>query len=60
MKEDLITDERIMKKYKVTFEDVFEAHTEEGAYDEVIKYCYDVGFTADVTAFNFEEIKEDE
>ena len=47
-------------KFKVTFEDVIEAETEERAYDEMIKYCYEIGSNADVTAFNFEEIKEDE
>ena len=45
-------------KFKVTFEDVIEAETEEQAYDEMIKYCHEIGYTADVTAFNFEEIKE--
>ena len=45
-------------KFKVTFEDVIEAETEEDAYDEMIKYCYEIGFNADVTAFNFEEIKQ--
>tara|TARA_Y100000033_G_scaffold13450_1_gene12440 strand:- start:566 stop:712 length:147 start_codon:yes stop_codon:yes gene_type:complete len=47
-------------KFKVTFEDVIEAETEEQAYDEMIKYCFDVHNNEDVTAFNFEEVKEDE
>ena len=46
-------------KFKVTFEDVIEAETEEDAYDEMIKYCYDVHNNEDVTAFNFEEVKEE-
>jgi len=46
-------------KFKVTFEDVIEAETEEDAYDEMIKYCYEIGFNADVTAFNFEEVKDE-
>ena len=45
-------------KFKVTFEDVIEAETEEQAYDEMIKYCFDVHSNEDVTAFNFEEINE--
>ena len=47
-------------KFKVTFEDVIEAETEEDAYDEMIKYCFDIHNNEDVTAFNFEEVKEDE
>tara|TARA_B100000085_G_scaffold196401_1_gene180126 strand:+ start:159 stop:305 length:147 start_codon:yes stop_codon:yes gene_type:complete len=46
-------------KFKVTFEDVIEAETEEQAYDEMIKYCHEIGYTADVTAFNFEEVKDE-
>ena len=46
-------------KFKVTFEDVIEAETEERAYDEMIKYCFDVHNNEDVTAFNFEEVKEE-
>tara|TARA_R100001509_G_scaffold158548_1_gene123845 strand:+ start:1253 stop:1390 length:138 start_codon:yes stop_codon:yes gene_type:complete len=42
-------------KFKVTFEDVFEAETEEEAYDQLIKYCFDIYNNQDVTAFNFEE-----
>ena len=42
-------------KYKVTFEDVIEAETKEQAYDEMVKYCYEVGFNRDVTAFKFHE-----
>ena len=45
-------------KFKVTFEDVIEAETEEDAYDEIRKYCYHASFFSDVTAFNFEEINE--
>ena len=47
-----------MKKFRVTFQDVIEAETEEQAYDEMIKYCFDVHNNEDVTAFNFEEINE--
>jgi hypothetical protein len=43
-------------KYKVTFEDVIEAETKEQAYDEMVKYCYEVGFNRDVTAFKFKEV----
>jgi|TARA_B100000073_G_scaffold325453_1_gene309246 hypothetical protein len=46
-------------KFKVTFEDVIEAETEEDAYAEMIKYCHDIVYTADVSVFNFEEIKDE-
>ncbi len=43
-------------KFKVTFEDVIEAETKEQAYDEMIKYCFDVHNNEDVTAFKFKEV----
>ena len=49
-----------MKKYKVTFTDVFEAEAEEDCYEQLFEYLRSVLYYEDVTAFNFEEIKEDE
>ena len=46
-------------KFKVTFEDVIEAETKEQAYDEMVKYCYEIGFNRDVSAFEFEEVTSD-
>jgi len=45
-------------KYKITFEDIIEADSEEEAYDKMVEYCGDVYETEDVTAFNFEELRE--
>lgn len=49
-----------MKKFKVTFEDVFGMYeTEEQAYDALLEYLNDCVKFEDVTAFNFEEINEE-
>ena len=49
-----------MKKFKVTFLDVIEAETEVDAYDEIIEMSRDVANNGDVTAFQFEELKEED
>lgn len=49
-----------MKKYKVTFVDEIEAENEEDAYHRLIVYLQDVVQYEDVTAFEFEEIKEND
>jgi ATP-dependent Zn protease len=41
-------------KYKVTFEDVIEADTEEQAYQHILAYLEECVRYDDVTAFNFE------
>tara|TARA_B100000809_G_C14699786_1_gene373707 strand:- start:29 stop:217 length:189 start_codon:yes stop_codon:yes gene_type:complete len=48
-------DERIMKKFKVTFTDVFEAETEEDCHEQLFEYLRSVLHFEDVTAFGFEE-----
>jgi|TARA_R110002124_G_scaffold144975_1_gene310148 hypothetical protein len=45
-------------KIKVTFEDIIEVEDEEQAYDLMIEYCHEIAKNEDVTAFNFEEVKE--
>jgi hypothetical protein len=45
-------------KIKVTFEDIIEVKDEEQAYDLMIEYCHEIAKNEDVTAFNFEEVKE--
>jgi hypothetical protein len=47
-------------KFKVTFSDVIEAETEEGACDEIIQMSAYVANNRDVTAFHFEELKEED
>ena len=52
-------------KFKVTFEDEFEAESEEGAWQQLRDYleslCDTIGhLPIDIEAFEFEEIKEDE
>jgi hypothetical protein len=49
-----------MKKFKVTFRDEIEAESEEEVYKNIRDYCAMVYNSGDVTAFKFEEIKEDE
>jgi hypothetical protein len=49
-----------MKKYKVTFIDITEAENEEDAYARLIEYLRGVVRYEDVTAFDFEEVKEEE
>ena len=48
-----------MKKFKVTFIDYIEAESEEEAYKNILNFCAMVYNSSDVTAFKFEEIKED-
>ena len=47
-------------KFKVTFRDVIEAETEEDAYGEIVEMSRDVADSGDVTAFQFEELKEED
>ena len=47
-----------MKKYKITFVDETEAENEEEAYAALIEYLRGVVRYEDVTAFEFEEVKE--
>ena len=52
-------------KFKVTFEDVIEAESEEGAEQQLRAYleslCDTIGhLPIDIEAFEFEEVKEDE
>ena len=49
-----------MKKFKVTFRDEIEAESEEEAYKNILNFCAMVYNSSDVTAFKFEEIKEDD
>ena len=44
-----------MKKFKVTFTDVFEAEAEEDCYEQLLEYLRGVVHFEDVTAFEFEE-----
>ena len=48
-----------MKKFKVTFRDEIEAESEEQAYKNIRDFCAMVYNSSDVTAFKFEEVKED-
>jgi hypothetical protein len=48
-------------RFKVSFNDIFEnCESEEQAYDALLEYLSDVVRFEDVTAFNFELIKESE
>ena len=47
-----------MKKYKITFVDETEAENEEEAYAALVEYLRGVVRYEDVTAFEFEEVKE--
>ena len=49
-----------MKKFKVTFRDEIEAESEEQAYKNIRDFCAMVYNSSDVTAFKFEEVKEDD
>lgn len=49
-----------MKKYRVTFKDVFEVENEDEAYDVLLDYLAEIVRYGDVTAFDFKEIKESE
>jgi hypothetical protein len=44
-----------MKKYEVTFRDIFKANTEEEVYDKLLIYLRDCIINQDVTAFQFYE-----
>jgi len=46
-----------MKKFNVTFEDVFEAESEEDCYEILLDYLNDCVNYEDVTAFEFNEAK---
>ena len=45
---------------KVTFKDVFYVESEEHAYEALLEYLANCITHGDVTAFNFEEMKEGE
>jgi len=48
-----------MKKFKVTFTDIIEGvENEEEAYDILLDYLDECAENGDVTAFDFEEVKE--
>lgn len=47
-----------VKKFLVTFKDVFEARSEEECYTILIKYLQDCVTFQDVVAFDFEELTE--
>jgi len=49
-----------MKKFQVTFTDIIEAETEEEAYEQIIKYCFEVADSGDVTAFEFLNVEGEE
>ena len=46
-----------MKKFRITFEDVFTAEDEEQAYEHLLDYLHEVVRVEDVTAFEFKEEK---
>lgn len=47
-----------LKRYNVTFQDFFDADTEEEAYDRLIEYLRDVVEYRDVIAFDFTEVEK--
>ena len=47
-----------MKKFNVTFEDVFAAESEEDCYKELLIFLGDCVRHDDVTAFEFKEVKD--
>lgn len=49
-----------MKRYKVTFKDIFEVESEDEAYDVLLDYLAEIVRYEDVTAFDFKEIQESE
>lgn len=49
-----------MKKFKITFTDYAYAKSEEDAYKILVNYLQDCGKFEDVSAFNFEEVEEEE
>ncbi len=46
-----------MKKYKVTFHDIFEAESEADCFAQLIQGMWDVVYHDDVTAFEIEEVE---
>ena len=46
-----------MKKYKVTFHDIFLAHDEKDCFAQLIQGMWDVVYHDDVTAFEIEEVE---
>jgi len=46
-------------KAKVTFENTFDAENEDELYDSVLEYLLYVVKYQDLTAFNFEEVREE-
>ena len=45
-----------MKKFEITFKDVFEAENEETVYQHLLDYLNEVVKMEDVTAFEFKEV----
>ena len=48
-----------MKKFKITFEDVFIAENKEQAYEHLLDYLHEVVRVEDVAAFEFKEEEND-
>ena len=46
-----------MKKFKITFEDVFIAEDKEQAYERLLDYLHEIVRVEDVTAFEFKEVE---
>ena len=46
-----------MKKYKVTFHDIFLAHDEKDCFAQLIQAMWSVVYHDDVTAFEIEEVE---
>ena len=46
-----------MKKYKVTFHDIFLAHDEKDCFAQLIQAMWSVVYHEDVTAFEIEEVE---
>lgn len=46
-------------KVEVTFKDIFDAENEDKLYDSVLEYLLYVVKYQDLTAFNFEEVREE-
>jgi hypothetical protein len=47
----------IMKKFEITFKDVFLAEDEEQAYQHFLDYLHEVVRVEDIDAFEFKEVK---
>ena len=48
-----------MKKFKITFEDVFIAENKEQSYEHLLDYLHEVERVEDVTAFEFKDQEKD-